>query len=174
MNKHPVEVSAWERSLHRRREQVLQTDDLFLGAFGLIRGGELAEIEVRGTNGRKVAVFRIEGRGVEDAERDYYRGAATVDLRLLKSEVRRLEDAGLRGDSRRGEEERCRLPKRVSSGSKRRTNWPRSSLSERSRSSARGGTWWPPVPSTKRRKRPSPSRRGRGSITASAVALPAT
>ena len=72
---------------------MLQTDDLFLGAFGLIRGGELAEIEVRGTNGRKVAVFRIKGPGVEDAERDYYRGAATVDLRLLKSEVRRLKDA---------------------------------------------------------------------------------
>jgi hypothetical protein len=72
---------------------VLQTDDLFLGAFGLIRGGELAGVEVRGTNGRKVAVFRIEGPGVEDAERDYYRGAATVDLRLLKSEVRRLKDA---------------------------------------------------------------------------------
>ena len=72
---------------------MLHTDDLFLGAFGLIRGGELAGVEVRGTNGRKVAVFRIEGPGVEDAERDYYRGAATVDLRLLKSEVRRLKDA---------------------------------------------------------------------------------
>ena len=72
---------------------MLQTDDLFLGAFGLIRGGELAGVEVRGTNGRKVAVFRIAGPGVEDAERDYYRGAATVDLRLLKSEVRRLKDA---------------------------------------------------------------------------------
>jgi hypothetical protein len=72
---------------------VIQTDDLFLGAFGLIRGGELAGIEVRGTNGRKVAVFRIKGAGMEEAERDYYRGAATVDLRLLKSEVRRLKDA---------------------------------------------------------------------------------
>jgi hypothetical protein len=72
---------------------VLQTDDLFLGAFGLVRGGELSGIEVRGANGRKVAVFRIEGPGVENAERDYYRGAATVDLRLLKSEVRRLKDA---------------------------------------------------------------------------------
>jgi hypothetical protein len=72
---------------------VLQTDDLFLGAFGLVRGGELAAIEVRGTNGRRVAVFRIEGQAMADAERDYYRGAATVDLRLLKSEVRRLKDA---------------------------------------------------------------------------------
>jgi hypothetical protein len=71
---------------------VLQTDDLFLGAYGLIRGGELEGIEVRGTNGRRMAFFRIAGPGVGDAERDYYRGTALVDLRLLKSEVRRLKD----------------------------------------------------------------------------------
>jgi hypothetical protein len=71
---------------------VLQTDDLFLGAFGLLRGGEITRVQVRGTNGRRVVVFRIEGPGIEDAERDYYRGAALVDLRLLKSEVRRLKE----------------------------------------------------------------------------------
>jgi hypothetical protein len=69
---------------------VLQTDDLFLGAFSLARGGELAGIEVRGVNGRRVAVFTI--RGAEDAERDYHRGPALVDLRLLKSEVARLKN----------------------------------------------------------------------------------
>jgi hypothetical protein len=69
---------------------VLQTDDLFLGAYGLVRGGELQSIEVRGTNGRRVAVFMI--RGAEDAERDYHKGPALVDLRLLKSEVRRLKE----------------------------------------------------------------------------------
>jgi hypothetical protein len=69
---------------------VLQTDDLFLGAFGLVRGGELQSVEVRGTNGRRVAVFMI--RGAEDAERDYHKGPALVDLRLLKSEVRRLKE----------------------------------------------------------------------------------
>jgi hypothetical protein len=83
---------------------VFQTDDLFLGAFGLVRGGELLGIEVRGTNGRRVAVFRIEGSGMADAERDYYRGAALVDLRLLKSEVRRLKDAAF--DAIREEERR--------------------------------------------------------------------
>jgi len=71
---------------------VLQTDDLFLGAFLLVRGGELRGVEVRGINGRKVAVFRIAGPAMEEAERDYYRGVAQVDLRLLKSEVRRLKD----------------------------------------------------------------------------------
>jgi hypothetical protein len=70
---------------------VLQTDDLFLGAFGLMRGGCLREVVVRGTNGRRVAVFLIDGPGVEDVERDYYRGPSLVDVRLLKSEVARLK-----------------------------------------------------------------------------------
>jgi hypothetical protein len=78
--------------MHHREGPVIHTDDLFLGAYGLIRGGELEGIEVRGTNGRRMAFFRIGGPQVGDAERDYYRGAATVDLRLLKSEVRRLKD----------------------------------------------------------------------------------
>lgn len=72
---------------------MIQTDDLFLGALGLVRGGELAGVEVRGTNGRRVAVFTISGAGMEEAAREYHRGATLVDLRILKSEVRRLKDA---------------------------------------------------------------------------------
>ena len=34
-------------------------DDLFLGAYALMKGGELQDVEVRGTNGRRTAVFRI-------------------------------------------------------------------------------------------------------------------
>jgi hypothetical protein len=85
---------------------VLQTDDLFLGAFGLVRGGELHGVEVRGTNGRRVAVFTISGAGAEEAAREYHRGPALVDLRLLKSEVRRLKDMAfeaLRAEERRAD-----------------------------------------------------------------------
>jgi hypothetical protein len=85
---------------------VLETDDLFLGAYGLVRGGELAAVEVRGTNGRRVAFFRISGPAAAEAERDYHRGATTVDLRLLKTEVRRLKDAAftaIREEQRRGD-----------------------------------------------------------------------
>ncbi len=84
---------------------MLQTDDLFLGALGLVRGGELRGVEVRGMNGRRVAVFRIVGPGMQDAEREYHRGPSLVDLRLLKSEVRRLKDLAfeaLRREERRG------------------------------------------------------------------------
>jgi hypothetical protein len=71
---------------------VLRTDDLFLGGLALLRGGELVSVEVRGTNGRRVAVVRIAGPGVLEAERDYYRGSTSVDLQLLKLQVRRLKD----------------------------------------------------------------------------------
>ncbi|MBN2575234.1 MAG: hypothetical protein JXP73_11785 [Deltaproteobacteria bacterium] len=71
---------------------MLQTDDLFLGALGLVRGGELEGVDVRGMNGRSVAVFRIAGPGMEEVEREYHRGRSLVDLRLLKSEVVRLKN----------------------------------------------------------------------------------
>jgi hypothetical protein len=84
---------------------VMETDDLFLAALGLLRGGELVAVDVRGMNGRRIAVFRIGGLGVEDAERDFHRGPTLVDLRLLKSEVRRLKDTAF--DAIREEERRA-------------------------------------------------------------------
>jgi hypothetical protein len=89
-----------------REPQVVRTDDLFLAAFALVRGGELVAVQVRGTNGRRVAVFGIGGAGVEDAEREFHRGPTLVDLRLLKSELRRLKDVAF-GAIREEEEERC-------------------------------------------------------------------
>jgi hypothetical protein len=85
---------------------VLQTDDLFLAALAVLRGGELLAVSVRGTNGRRMAVFSIEGPEAETASREYHRGETSVDLRLLKSEVRRLKDAAfqaIREDERRGD-----------------------------------------------------------------------
>jgi hypothetical protein len=75
---------------------VLQTEDLYLGALGLIRGGELRAIEVQGTNGRRLAVFVIAGEGMDAVEREYRQGAALVDLRLLRSEVTRLKNLAFR------------------------------------------------------------------------------
>ena len=71
---------------------MLLTEDIYLAAFGLVSGGELAGIEVRGTNGRRMAFFRIDGAGMVQVERDYYRGSALVDLQRLKAQVRRLKD----------------------------------------------------------------------------------
>ena len=72
----------------------MQTDDIFLGAFALLRGGELLRVEVRGVNGRRLAFFWIDGDGMRQVEREYYAGPVTgVNLLLLKSSVLRLKDA---------------------------------------------------------------------------------
>jgi len=71
---------------------VIRTDDLFLGAFALARGGCLAGVEVCGINGRRIAYFRIEVAGLDEVRRDYYQGPALVNLQLLKAAVRRLKD----------------------------------------------------------------------------------
>jgi hypothetical protein len=85
-----------------REATVLQTEDLYLGALGLLRGGQLCDVEIRGVNGRRMAVFHIDGSGMEDVERDYYRGESVVNLRLLKSEVARLKNVAFEA-LRRGE-----------------------------------------------------------------------
>jgi hypothetical protein len=71
---------------------VLVTEDIYLAAFGLVRGGELVDVSVRGTNGRRMAFFRIDGAAMAEAEREYFRGNASVNLQLLKAQVRRLKD----------------------------------------------------------------------------------
>lgn len=87
----------------------MQTDDLFLGGLALLRGGELVGIDVRGTSGRRIAVFRFAGPAALQAEADYYRGQTAVDLQLLKLQVRRLKDrafAALREEERNAGHER--------------------------------------------------------------------
>ena len=131
-------------------------------------------VEVRGTNGRRVAVFTIAGPGLDEAVRDYHRGQALVDLRLLKSEVRRLKDMAfeaLRAEERRadaGHEGRDRADQ----GSERAR--ARSSLNEGSSSRRRAASSSRRALSTRRRRRPSTSLRRRGSTTASAAAPRAT
>jgi hypothetical protein len=85
---------------------VLHTDDLFLGGLALLRGGELVGVDVRGANGRRIAIFRIAGPQVDEAEAEYYRGKTVVDLQLLKLQVRRLKDRAfqaLREEERRAD-----------------------------------------------------------------------
>jgi hypothetical protein len=71
---------------------VIQTEDIFLGALSLVRGGELLGVEVRGIGGRRMAFFQIDGPDVEDVEHSYYQGDVTVNLRHLKAEVARLKN----------------------------------------------------------------------------------
>jgi hypothetical protein len=107
----------------------MQTDDLFLGALGLVRGGEIRRAFVRGTNGRRVAVFEIAGPGMDDIEREYYGGRLLVDLRLLKSEVVRLKNVAFDALRRENEEERHASE----SGRYRRSETPQRSRRDRDR-----------------------------------------
>src|SRR5207244_12442045 len=86
-----------------RRLLVMRTDDIFLAAFALARGGDLADVEVSGINGRRLAFFHIEGNGVDEAQREYFH-PTVVNLQLLKAAVRRLKDeafAAIREEERR-------------------------------------------------------------------------
>ena len=96
---------------------MLQTDDLFLGGYALVRGGELVRIELRGLRGRRVAVFTIAGPDVLLAERDYYRGTTAVDLRLRAAP--RLSSSPKR--------RRPRNPKRSSTSRWLKPSWPQRS-----------------------------------------------
>jgi len=90
---------------------VLQTEDIFLASFGLVRGGELESVEVRGINNRRLAVFRIVGPDMDQVSRDYYSGHSLLNLRLFKSEVARLKDIAfeaLRKERRNGGSDRGR------------------------------------------------------------------
>jgi hypothetical protein len=82
----------------------MQTEDLFLGALGLARGGELVGIDVQRVNGRAMAIFRIIGPSMEEVEREYYHGRVLVNLRMLKAEVARLKNVAF--DALRREESR--------------------------------------------------------------------
>jgi hypothetical protein len=72
---------------------VLHTDDMFLAALALLRGGALRGVRLRGQNGRRVAVFALDGPHVAATERDYFEGPTLVDVQLLKLQIRRLKDA---------------------------------------------------------------------------------
>jgi hypothetical protein len=91
---------------------VIRTDDLFLGAFALSRGGELEHVEVQRVTGRPVAFFRIDGEGGA-VEHDYYHGPAVVHLQLLKAAVQRLKNAAfdaIREEERKSYAERAHQP----------------------------------------------------------------
>ena len=90
-----------------REATVLQTEDLFLGAFGLVRGGELRDVEVRGLNGKRMAVFVIEGPGMAEVEREYHRGPSARGPASSQVRGRTPEEPGIRG-APQGGEKRCR------------------------------------------------------------------
>lgn len=70
----------------------IRTDDLWLGALALARGGRLVGLELQGTNGRRTAVFRIAGPGLRALERAYARGTVEANVAELKGQMSHLKD----------------------------------------------------------------------------------
>ena len=125
---------------------MLQTDDLFLGAFGLVRGGEL-----RGRRGARDE--RAPRRGLHDRRPGRRRSGARLPPRpgtrgpaAPQVGGPAPEGRGFRGAACRGEEGGCRSRRKGSSGSSPRTTSRRSSLSGGSSSRRRAGSSSAPCP----------------------------
>lgn len=83
----------------------IRTEDLWLVALALTRGGRLVTLDVDGTDGRRTASFRIAGRGLRRLERAYARGTVEANVAELKRQMSHLKDvlfARLRREERRG------------------------------------------------------------------------
>jgi hypothetical protein len=70
---------------------ILETTDIFIGAFLLCMGGRLCGIRVKdGVKG--IAAFRIEGDNLDRCERDYQTGRALVNPVSLRESLNLLRD----------------------------------------------------------------------------------
>jgi hypothetical protein len=83
----------------------IRTDDLWLSALALARGGRLLELQIGG-NGRKTAVFRIAGPDLAGLEEAYAGGTAEANVRELKGQMSHLKDV-LFARMRREERSAC-------------------------------------------------------------------
>lgn len=69
----------------------IETTDIFRSAFFLCNGGDLCGINVK-DNGRRVAVFVIQGEGLEDLDRQYRNGEALVNPVQFRESITHLRD----------------------------------------------------------------------------------
>ena len=69
-----------------------QVRDLFEGAYLLMRGFELKDLNVTNSSGKKVVTFILSGDKVQVASDDYRSGRATANVKMLKMTVDHLKD----------------------------------------------------------------------------------
>lgn len=84
----------------------IRTEDLWLVALVLARGGRLVSLHVGRVNGgRRAASFLVAGRGLRRLERAYARGTVEANVAELKRQMVHVKDvlfARLREEERRG------------------------------------------------------------------------
>lgn len=70
---------------------MLETTDVFRGAFLLCKGGRLEEVYVSDLD-RRIVAFRIVGEGLAEIEEAYRNGSATVNPLRLRESLNQLRD----------------------------------------------------------------------------------
>ena len=70
---------------------ILETTDIFRGAFFLCRGGELSGIRFR-NNGTRIATFLITGEGLDRLDKQYRDGQALVNPLQFRESLNHLRD----------------------------------------------------------------------------------
>jgi hypothetical protein len=84
---------------------VIETKDLWQGAYLLTEGGWLEGVKVnRHPDGKKEFLFRLTGERVETEARRFIEGDATCTLRIFRRHVNHLKDVvfGGRREERAG------------------------------------------------------------------------
>lgn len=72
-------------------QSILETTDIFRGAFFLSKGGKLSEVHLSEDN-RQIVSFRITGEDLINLDEDYRAGRATVDPLQLRESLNHLRD----------------------------------------------------------------------------------
>lgn len=72
-------------------QSILETTDIFRGAFFLSKGGRLSEVHLSEDN-RQIVSFRIMGEDLADLDEAYRAGKATVDPLQLRESLNHLRD----------------------------------------------------------------------------------
>jgi hypothetical protein len=71
---------------------MVETKDLWQGAYLLAEGGWLAGFKIRQKpDGKREFIFRLTGEGVEDKAQRFKDGNAVCNVRLLKTHVGHLK-----------------------------------------------------------------------------------
>ncbi|MBT3879529.1 MAG: hypothetical protein HON76_19870 [Candidatus Scalindua sp.] len=72
-------------------QTMLETTDIFRGAFYLSKGGKLSEVYLSG-GGREIVAFRITGENLPELDEAYRTGKATVNPLDLRESLNHLRD----------------------------------------------------------------------------------
>jgi len=70
---------------------MLETTDIFRGAFYLCMGGDLEDIRIR-ANGRQIATFHFSGKDLHTHDKAYINGHALVNPVQFREALNHLRD----------------------------------------------------------------------------------